>query len=116
MRESAYFTGLQNTRRKYDKCRGEGHESRKSIRVVMATIALVIVMATGCGQIETVSEITADAFELGVIKKADSGGKMKETVEEFDVLFDKYGEDQSYLACMEIFKSVANNLYKILET
>ena len=50
-----------------------------------------------------------------MIKKVDSSGKLKETEEGFDLLFDKYGEDQSCLAGIETFKAAANKDKELLD-
>ena len=85
------------------------------ISIAIAATVMAAVMVTGCGQKETVSDITIDQFESNVIKEVKSDGKLSvtETNEGFGFVFDKYGEDQSYMTGIETFKGTANKDRKI---
>ena len=86
-------------------------------RMLSAAIAIVMTLAvfTGCGQKEIVSDITLDEFESKVIKKVNASGKLDvtETGEGFSFVFDKYGEDQSYMTGLETFTGTANKERKL---
>ena len=90
-------------------------KSGRRILPVVAAIVMALAAFIGCGQKEIVSDITIDEFESKVIKKVDASGKLTvtETGEGFDFVFDKYGEDQSYMTGIETFTGTANKERKL---